>query len=78
VGDFILVNKFTYGIRTAGDQYQKIIPISICHSVAMSWFSVIRKIRKLDYIKRVVGLPGDTMAYQNKRLTINGQSVRAG
>jgi signal peptidase I len=29
----------------------------------------------LDYIKRVVGFPGDTVAYQNKRLTINGQPV---
>jgi signal peptidase I len=29
----------------------------------------------LDYIKRVVGLPGDKVAYQNKRLTINGQPV---
>jgi signal peptidase I len=29
----------------------------------------------LDYIKRVVGLPGDRVVYQNKRLTINGQPV---
>ena len=29
----------------------------------------------LDYIKRVVGIPGDKVAYQNKRLTINGQPV---
>jgi signal peptidase I len=29
----------------------------------------------LDYIKRVIGIPGDTVAYQNKRLTINGQPV---
>ena len=29
----------------------------------------------LDYIKRVVGLPGDRIAYQNKRLTINGEPV---
>src|SRR5690606_36476634 len=29
----------------------------------------------LDYIKRVVGLPGDKVAWQNKRLTINGQPV---
>jgi signal peptidase I len=29
----------------------------------------------LDYIKRVVGLPGDKIAYQNKKLTINGQEI---
>ena len=29
----------------------------------------------VDYIKRVVGVPGDKVAYQNKRLTINGQPV---
>src|SRR5205085_8363253 len=29
----------------------------------------------LDYIKRVVGVPGDEVAYLNKRLTINGQPV---
>jgi signal peptidase I len=29
----------------------------------------------LDYIKRVVGVPGDEVAYLNKKLTINGQPV---
>ena len=29
-----------------------------------------------DYIKRVIGLPSDTVAYQNKRLTINGRPVK--
>ena len=30
---------------------------------------------RIDYIKRVVGVPGDEVAYLNKRLTINGQPV---
>ena len=33
------------------------------------------KDESVDYIKRVIGLPGDTVAYQDKQLTINGQPV---
>ena len=73
VGDFILVNKYLYGIR---------IPV---------WnrklFEVARPERgdvmvfrypvdpSLDYIKRVVGLPGDRIEYRDSRLTINGVAV---
>jgi len=73
VGDLILVNKFHYGLRlpvlntkiTQGEKPQ--------HGDVM----VFRYPPKpsLDYIKRVVGLPGDTVAYLNKRLTINGQVI---
>jgi signal peptidase I len=38
-------------------------------------FLAVLRVGKLDYIKRVVGLPGDRVVYQNKRLTINGQPV---
>ncbi len=71
VGDLILVNKFTYGLRlpvlntkiTAGTPPQRGDVMVFRYPPKPS----------LDYIKRVVGVPGDTVAYLNKRLTINGQ-----
>jgi len=73
VGDLILVNKFTYGLRlpvlntkiTEGTPPQRGDVMVFRYPPKPS----------LDYIKRVVGLPGDTVAYINKRLTINGQPV---
>ena len=73
VGDLILVNKFHYGLRlpvlntkiTAGNQPQRGDVMVFRYPPKPS----------LDYIKRVVGVPGDTVAYLNKRLTINGQAV---
>ena len=73
VGDFILVNKFTYGIRLPVIN-QKIISIN---NPARGDVMVFRypEDPSLDYIKRVVGLPGDTITYQNKRLAVNGVEV---
>ena len=73
VGDLILVNKFHYGLRlpvlntkiTEGDKPQRGDVMVFRYPPKPS----------LDYIKRVVGVPGDTLAYLNKRLTINGQAV---
>lgn len=76
VGDFILVNKFTYGIRLPVIN-KKIIPINDPQRGDVMVFRYPED-PSLDYIKRVVGLPGDTVAYQNKRLTINGQPVEIG
>lgn len=73
VGDFILVNKFTYGIRLPVIN-KKIIDINLPQRGDVMVFRYPED-PSLDYIKRVVGLPGDTIAYQNKRLTINGQAV---
>ena len=73
VGDLILVNKFTYGVR-----------LPVVHTKmtdgtppARGDVMVFRYPPQpsLDYIKRVVGLPGDEVAYLNKRLTINGGVV---
>ncbi|MBX3658709.1 MAG: signal peptidase I [Ramlibacter sp.] len=73
VGDLILVNKFTYGIRLPVLNTK----ITEGHKPQRGDVMVFRYPPKpsLDYIKRVVGLPGDEVAYLNKRLTINGQLV---
>ena len=73
VGDLILVNKFHYGVRLPVIN-QKIIPN---HDPERGDVMVFRfpVNPDMDYIKRVVGLPGDTVAYVNKRLMINGQPV---
>lgn len=72
-GDFILVNKFTYGLR---------VPI-----LNNTFIEIDKPDRgdvfvfhyppdpSIDYIKRVVGLPGDKIAYRNKQLFINGEPV---
>jgi len=73
VGDFILVNKFTYGIRLPVVN-QKVIEIGSPQRGDVMVFRYPED-PSLDYIKRVVGLPGDRIEYENKRLTINGQPV---
>ncbi len=73
VGDLILVNKFTYGIRLP------VINTKMTQGTPLARGDVVvfRYPPKpsLDYIKRVVGLPGDEVAYLNKQLTVNGQPV---
>lgn len=72
-GDLILVNKFIYGLRlplldtrlTAGELPQRGDVIVFR----------LPKDPRIDYIKRIVGLPGDTVSYEDKRLVINGKPV---
>ena len=71
VGDFIAVNKFTYGIRLPVLN-KKVIELGAPQRGDVVVFRYPPD-PGLDYIKRVVGLPGDKVAYLNKRLTINGQ-----
>ena len=73
VGDFILVNKYTYGIRLPVIN-KKIISLNEPQRGDVMVFRYPED-PSLDYIKRVVGVPGDTIAYQHKKLTINGQPV---
>ena len=73
VGDFILVNKFTYGIRLPVAN-RKMVQLGDPQRGDVMVFRYPED-PSLDYIKRVVGLPGDRVEYRNKRLTINGQVV---
>lgn len=73
VGDFILVNKYTYGIRLPIIN-KKVINIGQPQRGDVMVFRYPED-PSLDYIKRVVGVPGDKVAYQNKRLTINGKAL---
>ena len=72
VGDFILVNKFTFGIRLPIVE-KKIIDINQPQRGDVLVFRYPLD-PSLDYIKRVVGVPGDVVTYsRDKQLTINGQ-----
>lgn len=73
VGDFILVNKYTYGIRLPVIN-KKIMEVNAPQRGDVMVFRWPED-PSLDYIKRVVGLPGDKVAWQNKRLYINGSEV---
>ncbi len=73
VGDFILVNKFTYGIRLPVIN-TRLIAINDPQRGEVMGFRYPDN-PSLDYIKRVVGVPGDEIAYTNKRLTINGKEI---
>lgn len=73
VGDFILVDKFSYGLRlpvthhkiTGGDKLQRGDVVVFRYPQDESQ----------DYIKRVIGLPGDHISHYNRRLAINGVMV---
>lgn len=73
VGDFILVNKFTYGIRLPVVN-TRLIEVNEPQRGEVMVFRYPEN-PALDYIKRVVGVPGDEIVYNNKRLTINGREV---
>ncbi|MCY7389215.1 MAG: signal peptidase I, partial [Burkholderiales bacterium] len=73
VGDFILVNKFTYGMRLPVLN-KKIIDIGLPKRGDVMVFRYPVDPTK-DFIKRVVGLPGDKITYKNKRLVINDEPI---
>ncbi|WP_345533709.1 signal peptidase I [Viridibacterium curvum] len=73
VGDFILVNKYTYGVRLPVLN-KKIIEVNLPQRGDVMVFRYPQD-KTQDYIKRVVGLPGDKIEYINKRLTVNGVAV---
>jgi signal peptidase I len=73
VGDFILVNKFAYGVR-APVLNKEIIPIGKPQRGDVMVFFPPHA-PETYYIKRVIGIPGDHITYNNHQLTINGKVV---
>ena len=73
INDLILVNKFSYGVRLPVIN-QKILDVGSPQRGDVMVFRYPPK-PSLDYIKRVVGVPGDEVAYLDKKLTINGKPV---
>lgn len=72
-GDYILVNKFTYGLR---------VPVlnNVFYPVGAPKRGDVFVFHyppdpSIDYIKRVIGLPGDQIQYRDKQLTINGKVI---
>ncbi|MGH8119575.1 MAG: signal peptidase I [Gammaproteobacteria bacterium] len=74
IGDFILVNKYDYGIRLP------VINLKIIQNKTPQRGDIIvfryPQDPKIPFIKRVVGLPGDHIAYYDKMVHINGNPVQ--
>lgn len=72
-GDFILVNKFAYGMRLPIIN-TKVVGIGEIERGDVVVFRYPRQ-PSINYIKRLIGLPGDKIVYKNKQLFINDVSV---
>ena len=72
-GDFIFVKKFSYGLRLPVTE-TKILETGAPERGDVVVFRLPSD-PSINYIKRVVGLPGDEIVYERHRLTINGEEV---
>ncbi len=72
-GDYILVNKFTYGLRVPILNYTFIEMNKPKQGDVIVFHYPPNP--KIDYIKRVIGVPGDKIQYQDKQLIINGKKL---
>ena len=73
VGDYILVNKFNYGLRLPVTRTKVWSMGSPDRGDVMVFYPP--HANKQYYIKRVIGIPGDRIQYRNKRLSVNGVDV---
>ena len=72
-GDFIFVKKYSYGLRLPVTE-TKVIETGEPKRGDVIVFRLPQD-PSVNYIKRVIGLPGDTVVYSRHRLTINGEAV---
>lgn len=74
IGDFILVNKFTYGIRLP------VLNLKIIDNGEPKRGDIVvfrfPKDPTVDYIKRIIGLPGERIGYYNKQIFVNGVPLK--
>ncbi|MEY4864520.1 MAG: signal peptidase [Pseudomonadota bacterium] len=73
IGDLILVNKFSYGVRLPV-VHTKVLDLGQPKRGDVMVFR-FPKDPSVDYIKRVVALPGDTVSYEANRISINGSPI---
>jgi signal peptidase I len=73
IGDYILVNKFTYGIRLPVLRTKVLAVNDPKRGDVMVFFPP--HMNDTYFIKRVIGVPGDTVSYRNKELFVNGEKV---
>ncbi|MDN5836049.1 MAG: signal peptidase I [Nitrosospira sp.] len=73
VGDFILVNKYTYGIRLPVINL-KVMDVNEPKRGEVMVFRYPEN-PSMDYIKRIIGVPGDIVTYRNKQLSVNNVPV---
>lgn len=73
VGDYILVNKYTYGIRLPVIRTKVLALNNPQRGDVVVFFPP--HMNDTYFIKRVVGLPGDTVEYRNKQIFVNGKRV---
>jgi signal peptidase I len=73
VGDYILVNKYTYGIRLPVLRTKVLDIRQPERGDVMVFFPP--HMNKTYYIKRVIGIPGDRITYRNRQLYVNGERV---
>ena len=72
-GDYILVNKYQYGVRLPISN-TKVLNINEPERGDVAVFRYPPQ-PTISYIKRVVGLPGDRIVYENGQLTVNGKTI---
>jgi len=73
IGDHLLVNKFLFGPTASGPE-EAVLPVRDIHRGDVVVFKYPDEPER-DFIKRVIGLPGETLELRNKKVYVNGQAL---